>query len=195
MLTSAFLSTAPEGIISAATGPTAPGQAIANALSSLQASGWHGTADLTVPTPASVPVSAVAHDKTTPPPPPITETQLRKVLNILVQTGTESWLKSNYAESLKLRKNGEKVWTRQLAIEDDNAVQYGFSLLKDGSGYVLDKGPRIGNRVAFHLDPNLKIVTAISTNSLDEFIVLSPTEAEARLREVLAIWAEYADQA
>lgn len=195
MLTSAFLSTAPEGMISAGAGPTAPGQAISDVLNGLRNSGWHGAADLSVTTPASIPVSAAAYGDTTPPSAPITEVQLRKVLNIMTQSGTEASLIPSVAKSLGLGKNGEKVRIRQLAISDDKAIQYGFALLKDGSGYILDKGPRIGNRINIHLDENLKIVSAAVINSAGEFARLSPAEAEARLREVLATWAEYAEEA
>lgn len=195
MLTSAFLSTAPEGIIPAAAGPTAPSQAIARALDRLQASGWHGAAELPAPASASIPTSAAANDDATQLPPPITEAQLQKVLAILAQRGLENNLKAKYAVPLRLSKNGEKVRIRQLGIEDENAIQYAIALLKDGRGYVLDKGPRVGNRVGFHLDANFKVVTAISITSADEITTLSAAEAEARLREVLATWAEYSDQA
>ena len=195
MLTSAFLATAPEGIVSAAAGPTAPSQAMTNVLNGLQASGWHDVAGLTATTPASVPVSVAAHGEPTPPQSPITGAQLLKVFNILMQTGTEASLVQRIAESLGLSKNGKQVLMRQLAIEDDNAVQYGFALLKDGRGYMLDKGPRDGNRIAFHLNGNLKIITAIAESSAREITILSPADAEARLREVMAVWAEYADQA
>lgn len=195
MLTSAFLSTAPEGIIPAAAGPAAPGQAIARALDGLQASGWHGAAELTAQVPASIPASAAANNDATPLPPTITEAQLKKVLDILAQKGTEGSLKTKYAVPLRLSKNGEKVRARQLAFVYENAIQYGLSLLKDGRGYVLDKGPRGGNRVGLHLDANFKVITAIEVTSADEITTLSAAEAEARLREILAIWAEYSDQA
>lgn len=193
MLTSAFLSTAPEGIISASAGPAAPGQAITNALNGLQASGWHGASELAIPVPVNMPLSATTGKKETPLPAPITEAQLRKVLIDLSRTGAEVAINPLYATHLGLSKDGNYVQIRQLALEDDNAIQYGFALLKDGSGYYLDKGPRGGNRVAFHLDENMRIVTAIAINSAKEVTPLPLPDAESKLREVLATWAEYAD--
>ena len=125
--------------------------------------------------------------------PPITEAQLRKVLNNLVQTGTEGSIRPIIAKALGLSKNGLKVWARQLAVEDEIPIQYGFAQLKNGSGYMLDKGPRNGDRIYFRLYSNLKIVTAVAMDSANEFTTLSPADAEAQLREVLAVWAEYAD--
>lgn len=134
-----------------------------------------------------------AFEQPVPAPPPITETQIRKILNILVLRGFEGSIKQETAEGLGLSKHGEKVHIRQLAIEDDSAVEYGFSLLKDGNGYMLDKGPRSGNFIAFYVDAELKIISAFAVNNAGERTPLSAADAEARLREVLASWAEYAD--
>ncbi|OFX10920.1 MAG: hypothetical protein A2516_07380 [Alphaproteobacteria bacterium RIFOXYD12_FULL_60_8] len=141
----------------------------------------------------SIPLSATIGKKESPLPPPITEAQLRKVLNDLTQRGTENWLKAKYAEPLGLSKNGGKVLARLLSIEDDNAIVYGISLLNDGRGYVLNKVPKGGNRVAIRLDENFKLITAIAMSSEDEVTPLPLADAESKLREVLATWAEYAD--
>lgn len=186
MLTSAFISTAPDGMISAAAIPAAPAQAIAHALDGLKGFGGPG-ADIAPP--GDAPAPAATHEAE--PRSPLNKIQLERILAAINQRGTEENLKPTLAELLGLAKSGNDspVGYAGIAISKNDVV-CGFAKLDDGRGYILDKGVLNKDGIILHIDADLKLIAAAPKNGAP---APSRAEAEETLRQLLTLWAAYAD--
>lgn len=51
---------------------------------------------------------------------------------------------------------------------------------------MLDNEPRKGNRIAFRLDANFRLVSVVALDSAQKATSLTPADVEARFREVMA---------
>jgi len=192
MITSAFLATAPDGIISAGAGPQMPAQLIPTVLAQVRGTGWHGTATQTIPISVAAPHTTEVNMPTQPTA-PLSGEQLQKILKNLEERNKLAAVDRVITDSLGLTKNGEVLTLQYRALKDSQGIMHAFVLLNGNMGYLVSQ--RKGNEsIIFHLDPTLKpVITIAGTYGQPKFSAVPLPDVEGTLQAELRYWANIAD--
>ena len=187
MITSAFLATAPDGLISAGAGPQ-----MSTILAQVRGAGWHGTSAHMTPISVAEP-HTTAVNMPVKPASPLSKEQLEKILKNLEERNKQTSISSEISEILGLTKNGEVLTIQARAFKDSQGVMHGFFRLNGNDGYLMSQRTE-AKATIFHLDPNLKPITAISNMPGQPKMSMIPLpEVEGTLNTELRYWANIAD--
>jgi len=192
MLTSAFLATAPEGIIHAGTVPI-PAQAMSTLLSNVQGSGWHGTSTMMVAVPSATP-NAVAVNVPPAPASPLRDAQLIKIISAVDKSEDVRALSPAMAVLLGLPTNPQNTFKFHFFVTPEG-TSHVFARLNASNDYLVYS--RTGSVGTFmHVDAGLQLYAA-ATETVGvagaTLKVLPVREAAKQLDQELAAWANYAD--
>lgn len=188
MLTSAFLATAPEGMIAAGAGPNI--QAI---FTQMQTSGFPGATSLSMPASVTIPTSAAANVPAAQPAAPLSNEQLQKIRRDVEERNKRFAVDPTATHLLGLTKKGDSLTLLARALKDRQGVTHSFYLLDGNAGYLVVRSTHEG--IACLVDKNLNLLAAVKKPADGSgFNVLPLPEAAPILHAELLEWAKIADQ-
>ncbi|MDP3543043.1 MAG: hypothetical protein Q8T11_11315 [Elusimicrobiota bacterium] len=189
MLTSAFLATAPEGMMTASAGPNI--QAI---FTQIQVSGFPGAASLSKPASVTIPASAAVDAPATQPAPPLSMEQLQKIRRNLEERNKRFTVDPTVSYLLGLTKKGDSLILLGRALKDSQGVTHSIYLLEGNKGYIVTLTMEDKSGVICRVDKDLKLMTAVKKPADGSgFQVLPLPEAAKTLHAELSTWAIIAD--
>lgn len=201
MLTAAFFSTAPDGLIAAAAGPMGASAVLESALAGLRADGWHGTAGLTLPTMAVVAQTKQASPPSKPSSFPFTEEQFRKIKNFWdTHPNKEVVYDLRVTRPIGLSKGNEIIDARKIAGRDEvTHIYHALGRLNNGTGYLLSYEPPVGKGDFryYWVDFDFRVIAAISIpdgNPNGAATVIPAKGAQAEVESECAVWVKVANE-
>jgi hypothetical protein len=185
MLTSAFLASAPNGMIAAGAGPQP--QSIMNALNGLHASGWTGTQDLMAPSDVAMPQSAAAVPAASAPAVTLTPERKVKLAKLMETYGVTMELNAAVTLALGLTHGNEVLTLRELGSRKTHF----YTPLPDGGLLLIYLAPQAHD---YRVDANLNLIGGV-IKDIDVAPIIIPTEeAERNVQIELEYWAALADR-
>lgn len=189
MLTSAFLATAPAGIIVAGAGPNI--QAI---FMQMQASGFPGAASLSMPASVTGPSSAAVNVPAAQTVAPLSMEQLQRIRKNLEERNKRFEVDLTATYLLGLTKKGDSLTLLTRALKDRQGVTHSIYMLDGNSGYLVVLTMADKSGVICRVDKDLNLLAAVKKPSNgSDFHVLPLPEAATILRAELSTWAVIAD--
>ena len=192
MISSAFLSTAPGPVMTAAAGPQP--QAVLQAVQALHAAGFQGTANMALPSPAAAPIAVSFNPTATGP--ILTDAHLKKYDAWFVQFGIDTVLGKPITDALGLTAGPQTLKVRELAIDTKTPLaKHGMARIPERGGFIFIRVTPDGSR-SYAANDKQELVSAVfSSANGGEPVVLAVADAQKQLVDELTFWAKSADGA
>ena len=187
MLTSVFLASAPEAVITAAAGPQPT--AIINALGKIRAAGWSG-ARIDLPAPPIAPATG-GNSAAATPNRPITDAQFKKILADTAANGLNASTERLISQAFGVNYPGETE--RYDSFEDADKRLHTFSQLDNGNYIFSTRNQTISYN--YYVNKNLVLIYALyKTKDGITMLDKDAAQTQAGLNTELAFFAGIANQ-
>ena len=192
MISSAFLSTAPGPVMTAAAGPQP--QAVLQAVQALHSAGFQGTANMALPSPAAAPIAVSFNPTSTGP--ILTDAHLKKYDGWLVQYGVDIALGKPATDALGLTTGPQTLTVRELVLGTKAPLaKHAMARNPERGGFIFIRVTPDGSR-CYVANDKQELVGAVFV-SVDGGgpVTLAAADAQKQLNEELTFWAKSADGA
>ena len=192
MISSAFLSTAPGPVMTAAAG--LPPQAVLQAVQALHSAGFQGTANMALPSPAAAPLAVSFNPTTTGP--ILTDAHLKKYDGWFTQYGVDITLVKPATDALGLTAGPQTLKVRELVLDTKAPLaKHAMARIPERGGLIFIRVTPDGSR-SYVANDKQELVSAIFM-SVDGGgpVVLAAADAQKQLVDELTFWAKSADGA
>jgi hypothetical protein len=185
MLTSAFLATAPDNVVSAAAGPAA---AIQNILGGAGAAGFSGMKNIAAIVPPATPPSSGNSTRVRP----ISDAQFQKILIDARANGKDIPTSTDVTTAFGLSHKGETLTLRHDGFRDAAQKHHGITILPNGNYFFALKETETSH--VYYVDKNLFLIAALINSVKDGITILPNKDAQEGLNAELAYFAMVADK-